>query len=260
MNLPLLFLFAGHALAADVTLRTADGLTLHAAHEPVAGAEKAVLLVHGEGRSANDWKFLAGKLKQSGLSTLALDLRGHGASATAGSAPRTDEAWAAAAADVEAGLAFLRTQGARQILLVGADTGASLALTAGAAAADAANAVLLSAGLKAHGLRTDAALKAWGARPVLFVVSGDDVYNAKSALLLEAQALGPSHLEIYTGAGAGAAILNREPACEGLVLSWLLGTYDLSADQARQAAPEVQHSDEAMPTDGPTMDEVLKTP
>jgi alpha-beta hydrolase superfamily lysophospholipase len=260
MNLPLLLLLAGRVLAADVTLRTADGLALHAAHEPVANASRAVLLVHGEGRTAGDWKFLAGKLKQAGMTTLALDLRGHGASTSAAPAPQTDEAWAAATADVEAALAFLRGKGAQQILVVGADVGASLVLTAAAPAADATNAVLLSAGLKTHGLRIDAALKAWGARPVLFVVSSDDVYAAKSALLLEAQATGPKHLEIYTGAGTGAAMLNREPACEGLVTSWLLGTYDLSADQARQAAPEVEHSGEAMQTDGPTMDEVLKKP
>jgi alpha-beta hydrolase superfamily lysophospholipase len=257
LTLLLALLLASPAFAAEVVLKTADGLSLHAVHEPVAGAKRAVLLVHGDGRSAADWKFLATKLKQAGISTLALDLRGHGTSPAAGPTPLSDATWAAMSADVDAGLAFLRAAGATEIGLVGAEVGASLALLAGAAAADATTMVVLTPGLKLHGLRFDAALKAWNPRPILFIVSGDEAYAAKSSLLLEAQATGPKHLEIYTSAGAGAAMLNREPACEGLVLSWLLGTYDLSADQARGAAPQIQGSEEAMPTDGPTLEEVI---
>jgi pimeloyl-ACP methyl ester carboxylesterase len=260
MRLPTLLLallVASPALAADVTLKTADGLSLHAIHEAVTGARKAVLLVHGEGRSASDWKFLAGKLKQAGYASLAIDLRGHGASLAAATAPLTDQTWQAMTADVDAGLAFLRAQGATTIELVGADVGASLALLSGAAATDTTTVVVLTPGLKLHGLRFDAALRTWNPRPVLFIVSADEAYAAKSALLLEAQATGPKHLEIYNAAGTGTAMLNREPACEGLVLSWLLGTYDLSADQARGAAPEIQGSEEAMPTDGPTLEEVI---
>lgn len=245
------------ALADDIKLQTADGLELHGIHEPVAGASRAVLLVHGERRSANDWKFLQGKLQHAGFASLAIDLRNHGQSQAVAVPPLPDEAYQAMTADVDAGMAYLREQGASEIMLVGADLGANLALTAGAAAADATNIVLLSPGLKIHGIRADAALRQWGDRSVLFVVSNDDGYAAKSALLLDAQARGPKFMEIYAGAGKGAAMLNREPACEGLVMSWLLGSHDITRDQARQEGPTIPTQGGAVETDGPTMQDVL---
>ena len=243
------------ALAADVQLHTADGIELHGVHEPVSGAARAVLLVHGDRRTANDWKFLQGKLQHAGFASLAIDLRGHGDSQGVGVPPLPEETYAAMAGDVRAGMAFLRDQGATEIMLVGADLGANLVLSAGAGEPDTTNVVLLSPGLKIHGLRADAALKQWGERSVLFVVSNDDPYSAKSALLLEAQARGPKHLEIYTGAGKGATMLNREPACEGLVMSWLLGSFALDDGHGSQKV-DVQQGG-AVETDGPTMQEVL---
>jgi len=66
-------------------------------------------------------------------------------------------------------------------------------------------------------------------------------------------------MEIYTGAGKGATMLNREPACEGLVLSWLLGTHELATGQAAtQAGPTIQENSEVMQTDGPSIGDVLK--
>ncbi len=245
------------ALAADVTLQTADGIELHGIHEPVAGAARAVLLVHGERRTSNDWKFLQGKLQHAGFSSLAIDLRGHGTSQGVGVPPLPDETYLAMTADVDAGMAYLREQGATEIMLVGADLGANLALAAGAATTDASNIVLLSPGLKIHGIRADAALRQWGERSILFVVSNDDGYAAKSALLLDAQARGPKYMEIYAGAGKGAAMLNREPACEGLVMSWLLGSHDITGDQAHQDGPTIPTQGSAVQTDGPSMQDVL---
>lgn len=257
LSLAAAVLIAQPALADDVQLRTADGLQLHGIHEPVAGATRGVLLVHGEGRTANDWKFLQGKLEHNGFSSLAIDLRGHGGSQVPAGDAQSDEAFQAMTADVTAGLAFLREHGASELMIVGADLGANLALGAGSDVPEVRNAVLLSPGLKIHGLRADAALKAWGDRPVLMVVSNDDPYAAKSALLLEAQARGPKHLEIYAAAGKGATMLNREPACEGLVMSWLLGSHALQTEQARSAGPTIDGGAGALQTDGPTMQEVL---
>ncbi len=249
-------LLASQVLAADVQLVTADEVQLHAIHEPVQGTAKAVLLVHGERRTAKDWQFIQSKLANAGYASLAIDLRGHGDSQAVGVPPLDDATYQAMAADVEAGLAFLREQGATELQLVGADLGANLALSVGAQAPDVVNLALLSPGLKVHGIRADTAIRQWGERSVLFVVSNDDPYAAKSALLLDAQARGPHHMEIYTGAGKGAAMLNREPACEGLVMSWLLGSHTLQVGKAEGAAPTIQQG-EKVQTDGPTMDEVL---
>ncbi len=244
------------ALADDVQLTTADGIELHGVYEPVEGATKGVLLVHGDRRTANDWKFLQGKLEHAGFATLAIDLRGHGDSQGVGVPPLPDETYQAMTADVTAGLDYLRAQGATELMLVGAELGSVLALAAAAEASDTTNVVLLSPSLKVKGIRADAALKKWGERSVLFVVSSDDPYSAKSALLLDAQARGPKHMEIYSGAGKGAAMLNREPACEGLVLSWLLGSHDIGDRQAQQEGPEISREGD-IETDGPTMKEVM---
>jgi len=195
MSLPcllaLILALSPSAQAEDVQLTTSDGVQLHAVYEPVQGTTRGVLLVHGERRTANDWKFLAAKINHAGFSTLAVNLRGHGESTSAAPPPLGDENYQAMVADVQAGLQWLRDHGTDDISLVGADVGANLALAAGSAVTDTSNIVLLSPGLKIHGIRADVALKAWDERPVLFVVSTGDHYSAKSALLLDAQARGP---------------------------------------------------------------------
>ena len=79
----------GTAWAADVTLQTDDGVKLHAVYNPVKGASRGVVLVHMAGRSAEDWAFIATKLNQSGVATLAVDLRGHGGNVAPGASPTT---------------------------------------------------------------------------------------------------------------------------------------------------------------------------
>ena len=77
----------GTAWAADVTLQTDDGVKLHAVYNPVKSATRGAVLVHMAGRSAEDWAFIATKLNQSGVATLAVDLRGHGGNVSPTSSP-----------------------------------------------------------------------------------------------------------------------------------------------------------------------------
>jgi pimeloyl-ACP methyl ester carboxylesterase len=216
----------GLARAEDVTLVAADQVRVHASYEAADKATRGVVLVHAENRGSSDWKFLVPKLAKAHFQVVALDLRGQGANATAGAPPPTDADFLASEADVTAAIAFLRGKGASEIAVVGAGIGANLALKAASKAADVKNAVLLSPGLSLHGVTVADALTAWGKRPLLLVVSQEDAYAAKTALLLDGQAAGPKHLQIYTGAGSGVTMLNREPSLEGLLVSWLLGTSD----------------------------------
>jgi len=75
-----------------------------------------------------------------------------------------------------------------------------------------------------HGVHADTAVKAYGSRPMLIAVSSEDTYPARSALLIDAEAQGEKHLQIYTGAGRGAAMLTREAGLVGLIQAWVLGT------------------------------------
>ena len=229
---------SGSAQASDITLTTEDGVRLHAIYEatPRDTTNGAVLLVHDEGRSVQDWVFLTTKLTQAGFNVLALDLRHHGANKTADTpATLTDEEYQSMVQDVQAGAAYLRNKKAERIGFVGAGFGANLVMRVATSTAEPGNIVLLSPCLNTHSVNIGPDIKASDQRSILFAVSSEDRLAAKTCLVLETQARGPKYLEIYEGAGSGATMLNREPALEGLVVSWLLGINDMQIKQTKES-------------------------
>ena len=87
--------------------------------------DRWAVLVHGEGQDLDAWRQLAHLLAERDLCVLAFDLPGHGAS---------DAEWEPqlAAPSVMAAVDFARSQGARQIHLIGAEIGALAVLAAAA--------------------------------------------------------------------------------------------------------------------------------
>ena len=87
--------------------------------------ERWVVLVHGEGRDLDGWRPLAGWLADHGLSVLAFDLPGHGAS---------DDPWEPALAlpAVIAAIDFARSERSLPVHLVGEGVGGIAALAAAA--------------------------------------------------------------------------------------------------------------------------------
>ena len=77
-------LFAAPASAAaaaqPLQLRTADGVTIAAMLYQSDREAPAVVLVHMYTRTKDDWRPFAERLQAAGLTALAIDLRGHGAS------------------------------------------------------------------------------------------------------------------------------------------------------------------------------------
>lgn len=216
------------ALAAtDVNLTAADGTRIHARASAAKGTTKGAILVHMVGRQGSDWDYLSARLSERGVTAIAPDLRGHGSSARAGE-ELTEADYEAMTADLAASLAWLEKQGVTEVSCVGASIGANLCLNLAAQEPKVANLVLLSPGLKYKGVATPSAMEAYGDRPVLFVASEDDTYSFKSAQILDGRAAGQKHLELLESAGHGSKMLNREPRLEGTVVSWLLGTYELS--------------------------------
>ena len=225
------------AQAADVTLKTSDGVKIHADYKAGKQGATGVVLVHMLRRSGKDWRFFADKLNTSGMYTIAVDLRLHGANVPDGDKPEIpDEAYGQMRHDVEAAVQYLRDQGCTEIAIVGASLGANLALVVAADDPDIANVVLLSPGLDYKGVSVAEPIKTYGERPVLIVVSKEDQYAARSSLLLDSEARGYHVLEIYDGAGHGTKMLNREPALESLLISWLKGSYRLETDSAGSGA------------------------
>jgi pimeloyl-ACP methyl ester carboxylesterase len=247
-----------HAAAPFPTtaaLTAADGAKIQAVWGAPAKAERAVVLVHGAGRTGEDWSLLADKLFRAGLIVSVVDLRGHGASAAAAPADLTPDHYSAMLKDVQAAVAHVRAQGAKRVALVGADLGANLALTVAADDAEVASVALLSPGLNYKGVVTNDAIRRYGVRPVLFVASRDDTYGATSAQTLDAAALGAHRIELYDTAGKGARMLNRQPELEGALIGFLQASWTASAAPPPADKPttvDIKLTTEAMKTSGPT--------
>lgn len=245
------------ALATDVSLKAQDGTKIYASYNPVKGATRGVVLVHMSGRSSKDWRFLAEKLNQAGLVTIAVDLRGHGANVPEGATPPTltDADYMAMTQDVAAAVAYLRSQGVKEVSLVGASLGASLALKVASQDSAVTNLVLLSPLVNQKGIDATEALAAYAARPVLIVVSKEDAAAAKAGLVLDAQAKGYHRLEVYDGAGNGTKMLNKAPGLEPLLVSWLLGTERLTEGATTGAASVNTGDTSAVQTTGKKLGE-----
>jgi pimeloyl-ACP methyl ester carboxylesterase len=209
------------ASAAPVALTTADGVKL--AGDELGAGPKGVLLVHDEGRTRADWASFAGKLAAGGFHVVTIDLRGHGGSALP--APLAETDWPKLVADVDAGVALLKSKGATEVHVVGARTGGSLALAAASDNADVTDLVLLTPVLSAHGLKLSAAMPGYASRPLMVAHSSDDALAAKTAAWLGSQATGPKRVDAFPAAGAGAAMLNKVPDLENLVTAWMKGAF-----------------------------------
>jgi alpha-beta hydrolase superfamily lysophospholipase len=197
--------------------------------------------VHDEGRTRADWATFAGKLASNGFHVVALDLRGHGGSALP--TPLAEADWPKLVADVDAGVGWLKTHGATEIHVVGARTGASLALTSAAANADVKDLVLLTPSLTAHGLKLSTAIGAVASRPMMVVASADDALAVRTATWLDSQLTGSKRIETFPAAGSGAVMLNKVPDLENLVIAWLNGALTKvpvasAEDRLKGSAPE----------------------
>lgn len=105
----------------QVELKTSDGLTLRGSFYAARGGARgqrvpAALLVHDAGSNQAALAPLAQRLQKQGMAVLAIDLRGHGASAGAGQAWKSLDAdaqqrqWALSTRDVEAAARWLSTR------------------------------------------------------------------------------------------------------------------------------------------------------
>ena len=233
-----------------VPVSTTDGKHVYALIERSPKSTKGVVLVHGDGRSSVDWAALGQRLAKSQMTAIAPDLRGHGRSVEGISAVQ-DADYQAMVYDLEASVAWLRSNGATEVSCVGAGLGANLCLAAAARDPSIVNLVLLSPGLNYHGVK--ASMDGYGDRPVLFVASADDTYGAKTVGILEAKAMGQHHSEMYAHAGQGTKMLSAEASLEGIIVSWLLGTFELASGEL--VLPKVDAgSNQAIETSGQKLD------
>lgn len=206
------------AAVQAVTFSTKDGWTLAAAYRPAAKGNATLVLAHGVGASGAEWTRFAEALASKGVGTVVLDLRGH-AGSRRGPAGSTDfagfdayGAWPAAAEDLRAAAAWLKTKGVpdSRIAFGGASIGANLASVVAAERKAAPFLLLLSPSGNYRGvlLKTRKGLK------TLAVASPTDGYALVGVKELEAARAASA---LYPPAGHGVQMFEDKATFERVV-------------------------------------------
>lgn len=206
------------AAPEDVLLPGAGGLMLHGTWRTAGGpADPAVLLLPMYGGRRQDWDSLAESLRQAGIASLALDLRGQGE--TGGT-----EDWALAVDDVAAAQAWLAARpevDPQRRGAVGASIGANLALAHAASDPDVRAIALLSPGLDYFRVTIEGLMGLYGDRPIMLVASEKDGYSAETVLTLAQEAEGPAKLVVYPGGAHGTQMFFTQSSLLDTLLEFL---------------------------------------
>lgn len=213
------------AAAAEVSIRTEDGVTLAAVWNPAPEPSGAVLLLHSYLRSHADWDAVASRLHDAGLGVLELDLRGHGRSGGIG----TDQ-FAMFPRDVKAALGWMKTQPGvlpGKIGIAGLNLGATLAVIGAGAEPAVRSIALISPAMEFRGLKCDTAMRAFANRSgAALVAAGSlDPYGARSARQIADMEPGLRDLHLLDATAAnGRALLQEQPDLVGALVDWFRRT------------------------------------
>jgi alpha-beta hydrolase superfamily lysophospholipase len=210
------------AAGRPVQLAGTDGTPLVGMfYEASSRPSAAVVLVHMLGRSKDDWADVAETLQSSGISALAIDLRGHGRSG--GSSAELP----AMVGDVRAALGWLAAQpGSSEapIAVVGASLGANLAALAAADSPAVRAVALVSPSLDYRGVRLDAGvMKKIGGRPVWFAASTEDPYAIRTVKELTAEG-SPHEQQLSAMRGHGTTLVRADEQIRRALVDWLRRT------------------------------------
>ena len=217
------------AASEEHVLTTKDGLaisaTLYTVSEP---APPALILVHMLGSDRHSWGPFASRAQKAGYMCAAIDMRGHGDSASQGGEKRsyrrfTRGDWYAALNDIAAAKDLLLRKGAHpeNLAVVGASIGANLALHYALENPDIQAVVLISPGLDYHGITTEPEMRSYVKRPSLLVTAEGDAYAAASCHTLKQIAPGYCDLREYPGAAHGTNLINASDEVVDQILYWL---------------------------------------
>ena len=211
---------ASAAAGTRVSFPSTDGVTLSGEfYESSSRPAPAVLLVHMLSRTHADWDGLPDRIRDAGITVLAIDLRGHGQSS--GSAQDLQ----AMVGDVRAAAHWLAARsGVRpdQMAIAGASLGASLALLAAVELPQVRAIALVSPSLDYRGLRTDAALvRRLGARSLWLAASDQDPLALRTLRDMAAEPSGPREQHVSSVLAHGTALLDKDGEVARTLVDWL---------------------------------------
>ena len=206
---------ADAAVARRVTIRAEDGVTLTGVYyEPSSRPAPGIVLLHMLRRSHADWDAAASQLADAGFAVLAPDFRSGGDLASLST-------------DLKAAKTFLRERpevGAASIGIAGASISANVALLDAADDPAVRSIALLSPGLDYKGLRTEVAIKKYGARPALLLGSTKDPYAWRSIRQLATIGPGIREVRLTDGVAHGTMLLARDAELIGALVDWFKRT------------------------------------
>ncbi len=207
------------AAGRTVAFPSLDGVMLAAQlYESRDRPAPAVVLVHMLSRSRADWDLLAGYLGQAGITALAIDLRGHGASAGTATLSEMSQ-------DVRAAVQWLSAQPDVRpdaVAVVGASLGANLALLAAAEQPTVRVVAAVSPSLDYRGVRVSPDLmRRLGDRPVWLAASTEDPYALRTIQDLASGAGGAREQRLTAVTGHGSALLAADPDLAAALVDWL---------------------------------------
>ncbi len=193
----------------------------------------AVLLVHAMAEERSGYRALARRLADSGITALAIDVRGHGASVSA-ALPSVEHfrsdlqaSFRGAAADVAAGLRWLAGEGgATKLGVVAASTG-GVWLAGATLEPDTPPIVAVALLSPGPAGRLAETLAKPAERRALVLIDPDEPGAASATEELVA-ALGAERAEVaeFSGAGHGTGMLARAPEVAATLVEWLRDAMD----------------------------------
>jgi dienelactone hydrolase len=199
-----------------IAIRAEDGVALTGIYyEPSRRPAPGIVLLHMLRRSHEDWDAAASYLADAGFAVVAIDFRA------------ADDDLSPLALDVRAAKTFLRERPEvmpTSIGIAGGSIGANLALIDAADDPSVRSVAMLSPGIDYRGLRIDAAMKKFGARPALLVGSTKDPYTWRSIKQLEAMGPGPREVQLTDAIAHGTVLLARDPALIPALVDWFRRT------------------------------------
>ncbi len=192
----------------------------------------AALLLHMMPSTKESWLPMQHVLAHHDISSLAIDLRGHGESTYVDGhvldyQSFNDALHQATTHDIEAAVEFLSSNGfsTNRIFLMGASIGANLSLCYTAKHPEISRVVLLSPGLDYRGVTTELCVKKLlPTQSLLTIASQEDTYSYASSRTLFDLATCDKKMMEYEGMGHGTTMLERNPELTDHIINFFTQT------------------------------------
>jgi len=207
-----------------VEFRTDDNWLVSASWRAAKKGRPTVILTHGVASARGEWDAFAARLSLSGIGTLLVDLRGHGASLQ-GPDGRSDFAsfdarrvWPRAVNDLRAAAWWLRGRGVpdAKIAFGGASIGANLASRAASEAASAPFLLLLSPAEDYRGVGMTV-------RPGLKTLAAASPADTHAFVAVKRLASNPDAKTVFAPKGHGVQLLDDAKTASAIE-AWILSS------------------------------------